>query len=228
MATIPFRPTTAARRTKSRLAEVPATSNLAGIDTFSICRNSRWSGYRSNAGAKNIAHLRRILQYRFAPYVLKQLENAKRVDLVWDVYLDDSLKKSLREKRGTGQRRKVMGSTRIPSDWKGSLRVDGNNILGDPGADSRNEGKSKRTGKYGTKKSNERREEPLGTMSYQTSSKRSPPFWLLIGARKTQVFWHQSEARTAATVWNWSCKTLSPGAVLAVHYFSSCHILRSV
>ena len=31
----------------------------------------------------------------FAPYVLKQLENAKRVDLVWDVYLDDSLKKSL-------------------------------------------------------------------------------------------------------------------------------------
>jgi len=34
------------------------------------------------------------------------------------------------------------------------------------------------------KKSKERREEPLGTISYQTSSKRSPPFWLLIGARK--------------------------------------------
>ena len=62
----------------------------------------------------------------FAPYVLKQLENPKHVDLVWDVYLDDSLKKSLREKRGTGQRRKLMGSTRIPSDWKGFLRVDGN------------------------------------------------------------------------------------------------------
>ena len=38
------------------------------------------------------------------------------------------------------------------------------------------------------KKSKEGREEPLETMSYQTSSKRSPPFWLLIGARKTQVF----------------------------------------
>ena len=61
-------------------------------------------------------------------------------------------------------------------------------------------------------------------MSYQTSSKRSPPFWLLIGARKTQVSWHQSEARTAATVWNWSGKTLSPGAFLAVLYFSSSHI----
>ena len=64
-------------------------------------------------------------------------------------------------------------------------------------------------------------------MSYQTSSKRSPPFWLLIGARKTQVFWHQSEARTAATVWNWSGKTLSPGALLAILYFSSFYIYFS-
>ena len=61
-------------------------------------------------------------------------------------------------------------------------------ILGDPGADSGCEGKSKREGKYGTKKSKERRVEPLGTMSYQTSSKRSPPSWLLIGARKLLCF----------------------------------------
>ena len=80
---------------------------------------------------------------------------------------------------------------------------------------------------YGTKKSKERREEPLGTMFYQTSSKRSLPFWLLIGARKLVFFWHQSEARTAATVWNWSGKTLYPGALLAVLYFSSFHIYFS-
>ena len=47
------------------------------------------------------------------------------------------------------------------------------------------------------------------------------------GARKTQVFWRQSEARTAATVWNWSGKTLSPGALLAVLYFSLFHIYLS-
>ena len=52
--------------------------------------------------------------------------------------------------------------------------------------------------------------------------------YLLISARKTQVFWHQSEARTAATVWNWSGKTLSPGALLAVLYFSSCLIFPPV
>ena len=34
------------------------------------------------------------------------------------------------------------------------------------------------------------KEEPLGTMSYQTSSKRSPPSWLLIGQKNTKVFWH--------------------------------------
>ena len=101
-------------------------------------------------------------------------------------------------------------------------------ILGDPGADSGGEGKSKRAEKYGTKKSKQRREEPLVTMSYQTSSKRSPPFCLLIGQKNTKVFWHQSEVRTAATVWNWSGKTLSPGALLAVLYFSSCYIFPPV
>ena len=80
---------------------------------------------------------------------------------------------------------------------KHSVAFEGKIILGDPGVDSGGEGKSKRAEKYGTKESKERREEPLGTMSYQTSSKRSPPFWLLIGARKTQVFCHQSEARNA-------------------------------
>ena len=62
-------------------------------------------------------------------------------------------------------------------------------ILGDPGVDSGGVGKSKRGEKYGTKKSKERREEPLGTMSYQTSSKRSPPFCLLIRQKNTKVFW---------------------------------------
>ena len=44
-----------------------------------------------------------------------------------------------------------------------------------------------------------------------------------ICSRNTYL-WHQSEARTAVTIWNWSGKTLSPGALLAVLYFSSCPI----
>ena len=68
-------------------------------------------------------------------------------------------------------------------------------ILGDPGADSGGEGKSKRAENYGTKKSKERREESLGTMSYQTSSKLSRSFWVLIGARKRLCFSAQSEGK---------------------------------
>ena len=74
-------------------------------------------------------------------------------------------------------------------------------ILGDPGADSGSEGKSKQAEKYGTKKSKEQREEPLGTMCYQTSSKRSPPFWPLIGARKLVFLSYESpHVRESMTV----------------------------
>ena len=53
----------------------------------------------------------------FPPHGLKHLESAKRVDLVWDMYKDNSLKKFPREKRGSGQRRKVMEGKRIPKNW---------------------------------------------------------------------------------------------------------------
>ena len=62
----------------------------------------------------------------FAPYILKHLETAKRVDLVWDVYQDDSLKRSWREKRGSGQRRKVLASKRNSCLLERLLRVDDN------------------------------------------------------------------------------------------------------
>ena len=58
-------------------------------------------------------------------------------------------------------------------------------------------------------------------MSYQTSSKRSPPFCLLIGQKNTKVFWHQSEVKTATTVWNWSGKTLSPVSQMKHNLFFS-------
>ena len=71
-------------------------------------------------------------------------------------------------------------------------------ILGDPGADSGDEGKSKRAEKYGTKKSKERR--------------------VLAPIR----------SQNGGDCWNWTSKTLSPGALLAVLYFSSCHIFPPV
>ena len=59
----------------------------------------------------------------YAPYILKRLETTRRADLDWDVYQDDSLKRSLREKRGSGQGHNIQASTRIPAYRKGFLRV---------------------------------------------------------------------------------------------------------
>ena len=56
----------------------------------------------------------------FSPYVMKQLESVIRVDLVWDVYVSDSLKRSAREKRGSGQRRKVFRQLKFRLIGKGS------------------------------------------------------------------------------------------------------------
>ena len=62
----------------------------------------------------------------FVPYVVNQLHSAKRVDIVWDVYQKDSLKKATREKRGSVLRRRVEDSSKIPGNWKSFLRVDEN------------------------------------------------------------------------------------------------------
>ena len=64
----------------------------------------------------------------FMPYITKQLERTKRVDIVWDLYEDDSFKAGTRENRGKGIRRRVLPSTAIPNDWYSFLRVDENKV----------------------------------------------------------------------------------------------------
>ena len=70
-----------------------------------------------------------FLQYSdlvFLPYISNQLTTARRVDIVWYVYIPDCLKGSTRQKRGKGVRRRVAPSTQIPKNWKDFLRVDEN------------------------------------------------------------------------------------------------------
>lgn len=62
----------------------------------------------------------------FMPHVLRHLASVKRIDVVWDVYLEDSLKSSARERRGSGTRIRVEPKAKIPKNWQGFLRVDEN------------------------------------------------------------------------------------------------------
>ena len=45
----------------------------------------------------------------FLPHITKLLNNASRVDIVWDTYIPTNIKADTREKRGKGVRRNVAG-----------------------------------------------------------------------------------------------------------------------
>ena len=64
--------------------------------------------------------------YVFVPYIIKQAQYTKRVDLVWDRYLPTSLKQGTRETRGSGVRRRVCKNSAIPANWKSFLRSEDN------------------------------------------------------------------------------------------------------
>lgn len=55
-----------------------------------------------------------------------QLEKTNSVNIVWDVYLADSLIGTTREKRGKGIRKRVTSSTLVPKNWKDFFHVDDN------------------------------------------------------------------------------------------------------
>ena len=67
-------------------------------------RSSLWSGWMLTS---RYFQPWDYFNFIFAPHIVRQLEPVKRLDIVWDVYKDDSLKKPAREKQESGQRRKL-------------------------------------------------------------------------------------------------------------------------
>ena len=62
----------------------------------------------------------------FLPYIFGQLQSVRRLDIVWDVYLVDSLMAGTKSKWGQGQRREVLPLAPLPSTWKSFLKNDEN------------------------------------------------------------------------------------------------------
>jgi hypothetical protein len=62
----------------------------------------------------------------FIKYVTNQQGN--RVDVVFDVYSDESLKNCTREKRGTGVRQRVTPAGKLPRNWQKFLRLSDNKV----------------------------------------------------------------------------------------------------
>ena len=45
------------------------------------------------------------------------VQDVRRLDVVWDRYITDSMRQGLRERRGHGVRRRVMSGSTIPGNW---------------------------------------------------------------------------------------------------------------
>ena len=78
--------------------------------------------------AKN-GKLKDFLDYTekvFLPNIERKLEMCSRCDIIFDVYVENSLKRHTREARGIGESLKIEESTRLPKDWHSFLRVDDN------------------------------------------------------------------------------------------------------
>ena len=64
----------------------------------------------------------------FYSYITTQLQTVQRVDVVFDTYIQNSLKSTTRQKRGRCVGRRVASTTVIPKNWKDFLQVDENKI----------------------------------------------------------------------------------------------------
>lgn len=62
----------------------------------------------------------------FIPYIRAQLCHVNRLDIVWDEYLENSLKATTRCKCGSGVRQCIAADNKLPGNWKEFLRVDQN------------------------------------------------------------------------------------------------------
>ena len=59
----------------------------------------------------------------FLPYITHQLLTTERIDVVYDRYIDGSIKAGTREQRGAGTRTKVSARTKMPPKWQDSLKI---------------------------------------------------------------------------------------------------------
>ena len=59
---------------------------------------------------------------KFTPRISRLLSNVKRTDVVFDVYLEDSLKSTARLHCGQGSRKRIRDIYKVPSNWQSFLR----------------------------------------------------------------------------------------------------------
>ena len=54
---------------------------------------------------------------RLEPFLHKKLVHVNRLDVIWDIYLENILKMTTHQKRDDGLRKKVTGTANMPRTW---------------------------------------------------------------------------------------------------------------
>ena len=90
-----------------------------------------WRGISEHPQAFKLQNLQRLCFNVCVPYINRELQQARRVDSVWDQWFHNSFKVHTRESRvgGPSRRRRVEPTTPVPKNWQQSLRVSTNRIV---------------------------------------------------------------------------------------------------
>ena len=71
---------------------------------------------------ENCTTFEEYVERNIIPYIESYFKNVSRIDLIWDVYHDKSLKNITRKKRGTSFKRIVSNRTSLPPNWAAFLK----------------------------------------------------------------------------------------------------------
>ena len=94
--------------------EAPANSEVIVMDGTALVKMTK-SSVQDKTFAEYAANT-------FAPYFSAKLQHVKRIDIVWDEYVEASLKATTRRKRGQGVRQRVAPGNKLPRNWMEFLR----------------------------------------------------------------------------------------------------------
>ena len=101
----------------TRRTEVPSAIDATIIDGAAVVNMIKPGTEKTFSG---------YAEQSFLPCLKTQLRHVKRVDIVWDEYVGNSLKATTRSDRRAGVRRRVAANNQLPRNWKEFLRVDEN------------------------------------------------------------------------------------------------------
>ena len=101
----------------TRPTEVPSAIDATIIDGAAVVNMIKPGTEKTFSG---------YAEQSFLPCLKTQLRHVKRVDIVWDEYVGNSLKATTRSDRRAGVRRRVAANNQLPRNWKEFLRVDEN------------------------------------------------------------------------------------------------------